>query len=239
MSELKDFDTFWLEKGQALVNDTFTNLKKHLKNQSNYLKALLGFYTFLGLTSSLITATTDYKVYLAFILPYIILLLAQFKISVGQKAQLETLDLRSPLKINDAYNRIVKGLQEEVISAKRWVARATIAIILGGTISFYFLNKDKAAQAKLDKIEARADTISGYEDEGLKDFIKTQQLKVSKLKGENKVTIEAKFTEDKIIELTLLTTKDSTITKAIKIPKLVNYKMDISEVKEVLNSKIK
>ncbi|RAJ17968.1 hypothetical protein [Olleya aquimaris] len=239
MSELKDFDTFWLEKGQTLVNETFTNLKKHLKNQSNYLKALLGFYTFLGLTSSLITTTTDYKVYLAFILPYIILLLAQFKISVGQKAQLETLDLRSPLKINDAYNKLVLSLQEDVISAKRWVARATIAILVGGTASFYFLNKDKAAKAKLYKIEARADTISGYEDEGLKDFIKTQQLKVSKVKGENKVTVEAKFTKDKIIELTLLTTKDSTITKAIKIPKLVNCTMDISDIKELLNTKIK
>lgn len=239
MSDIKDFDTFWLEKGQVLVNDTFTNLNKHLKNYSNYLKTLIGFYTFLGLTASLITASTDIKIYLIFILPYIILLLAQFKISVGQKAQLEKLDLRSPLKINDTYNKLVLGLQEDVIIAKHWVAWATIAILVGGATSFYFLNKDKVVQAKLDKIEARAEKISGYEDEGLKDFIKAQKLKVSKLKGEDKITIDAKFAVEKTIELTLLTSKDETIIKEIKIPKLIHYTIDISEIKHILNTKIK
>lgn len=239
MSDLKDFDTFWLEKGQTLVNDTFTNLNKHLKNQNNYLKYLLGFYSTLGLASSLITGSTDIKVYLIFVLPYIILFLAVFKVSVGQKAQLETLDLRSPLQINQAYGNLVTDLHKDVVKAKRWVALATFAILIGGGTSFYFLNKEKAEKAKQDKIETRAETILGYEDEGLKDFIKTKQLKVSKVKGENKITVEAKFIEDKIIELTLVTIKDSTIIKVIKIPKLVHYKVDVNGVKELLSTKIR
>lgn len=240
MSDIKDFDSFWLEKGQTLVNDTFTNLNKHLKNYSTYLKTLIGFYTFLGLTSSLITASTNIKVYLIFILPYIILLLAQFKVSSGQKVHLEVLDLRSPLQINEAYGKLVKGLQHDVISAKRWVALATFAILVGGTLAFYFLNLEKAEKEKLDKIEARAEKILGFEDEALKDFVKTQKLKVSKVKGENKIIVEAKFPKEEIIEIIMITAKDDdTITKSIKVTKLCDFKLDLEDAKQLLSAKIK
>ncbi|MDO5978760.1 hypothetical protein [Flavivirga spongiicola] len=239
MGDLKDFDSFWLAKGQDAVNNTFVNLNKHLTNYSVYLKALLGFYTLIGLSANLMTSTTDIKIYLAFVLPYIILFLAMFKISVGQSVQLEELDLRSPLQINNAYGKLVLGLKEDIIKAKRWVALATIAILIGGTIALYHINIEKKAREKQEKIEKRADKILSYEDENLKEYKKAQKLNVTRNIKENKVSVGAKFSEDKKVVLKFINLKNDTITTVIDVPKFYDYKVDIENVKELLTAEIK
>ncbi|MDD7887204.1 hypothetical protein [Flavivirga sp. 57AJ16] len=239
MRDLKDFDSFWLAKGQDIVNNTFINLNRHLTNYSVYLKALVGFYTIIGLTANLITSTTNVKVYLVFVLPYIILFLAMFKISVGQNAQLEELDLRSPLQINNAYGKLVLGLKKDIIEAKRWVALATITILIGGTLALYHINIEKKERERQEKIEKRADKILSYEDENLKAYKKTQKLKVTKIKGEDKITLEAKFAENKTVILKLISHKEDTVTKSINIPKLYDYKVDIGNAKELLAAEVK
>lgn len=238
MRDLKDFDSFWLAKGQETVSNTFTNLNKHLTNYSVYLKALLGFYTLIGLTSSLITSTTNIKVYLIFVLPYILLFLAMFKISAGQSVQLEELDLRSPLQINDAYGRLVLGLKNDIIKAKRWVACVTIAILIGGSVALYYINIEKEEREKREKIEKRADKILGYEDENLKEYKKAQKFYVTRNTKENKASLIAKFSEDKKVALKFVNLNRDTITKIIGVPKLYDYKIDIENVKELLTAEI-
>ncbi|TGV03759.1 hypothetical protein [Flavivirga rizhaonensis] len=239
MRELKDFDSYWLAKGQETVNGTFVNLNKHLTNYNNYLKALLGFYTLIGLTANLITSTTDVKVYLAFVLPYIILFLAMFKISVGQSVQLEKLDLRSPLQINDAYGKLVLGLKKDITQAKKWVALATIAILIGGSVALYSINIEKEEREKREKIDKRKDKILNYEDENLKEYKKAQKINLTRNIKENTISIAAKFSEDKKIALKFVNLKKDTVIKIIDVPKLCDYKLDVENIEELIETTVK
>lgn len=227
MNDIKDFDHFWIAKGQELVEKTFTNLNKHLSNYATYLKYLQGFFIVGGLTAEAFYKSTNPYVFASFLLPLIVLYIATFKISVSRKVELKTLDLRSPLKINATYNKLAEELRGDVKNAKDWVAYATVIVLIGGSLAIYNLNK-----------ENKENLVLKAENEIIKEYKKGQKLKVtSDAKG--KMTIEAKFAEEKIVEIGLITSNNKTINKIITIPALCEYKLDIDSVKTIIETTIK
>ncbi len=242
MSELKTFDEFWLEEGQKLVKESFTNLNKHLSNYSTYLKFLSGFYTTAGLTTLVLFKSVCPWIYVGYFLPTILLYVATFKISVGQSVPLETLDLRSPLKINDTYNKLISRLKDDIIRAKRWIGVATLAVLLGGSITIFYLNKEVKEleknklidKAREDKKKALLDT----ENEIYKEFKKNQKFYITTSKTEQKATLVAKLLEEKTIEIKYIDLKGKKDSIGpIIIPKFTDYKQDIDSVKSIISIK--
>ncbi len=241
MSELKDFDPFWLEKGQELVNNTFTNLNKHLINYNTYLKFLLGFYTTAGLTTVLLFKSVCPWIYIGFFLPLILVYWALFKISVGQSISLDSLDIRSPLKINDTYNKLVINLKKDIVSAKQWVGLATFAVLIGCSTATYYLNLEikEADKEKVlkDAEQKRSEDLLKIENEIYKDFKKGQKLHIEVNEKDQKLIITAKLLEDKTIAIEYIDTDDKTQNRAFEIPKWTDYKRDIDNVKELIKIK--
>ncbi|MBV7270100.1 hypothetical protein [Winogradskyella luteola] len=241
MSELKDFDQFWLGKGQELVDDTFTNLNKHLINYNTYLKFLLGFYTTAGLTTVLLFKSVCPWIYIGFFLPLVVVYWALFKISVGQSISLDSLDIRSPLKINDTYNKLVINLKKDIVSAKQWVGLATFAVLIGGSITTYYLNLEikEAEKEKVlrDAEYKKSEDLLKMENEIYKDFKKTQKLHIEVNEKDQKLMITAKLLETKTIAIEYIDIDGKTQNKAFEIPKRTDYKRDIGNVKKLIKIK--
>ena len=241
MSELKDFDQFWLEKGQELVKDTFTNLNKHLTNYNTYLKFLLGFYGVIGLAATVLLKSVNPYIYIGFLFPLIIVYLAFFKISVGQSVPLETLDIRSPIKINNTYNKLVVNLKADIISAKKWIGLATFAVLIGGSITTYYLNLEvkKAEKEKVikDAEKKKEDALFTINSDIDKDFKKGQKFHITTNKNEHKIIITAKLLDDMTIVIEYIDEDGETQIDTIEIPKHIDYKREIGNVKKVIEIK--
>ena len=239
MSDLKDFDIYWMEKGRKLVDETFTNLFKHLNNYNVYLKALLGFYTAIGLVKGMLEDSTDKWAYISFILPIAIVFVAIYKTSVGQELKIEKLDIRSPLKINETYDSFVTALAKSIKHAKIWVGIATVAVLIGGSASLYILNTEKIKRAKCEKKAQYCEKIQGYKDDNKKTFAENKKLHVTFDKETNEITIEAQFVESKILTIETKTMEDKNDTIEVQIPGLCDYKAEISNVKALIKTTIK
>ncbi|WP_299272356.1 hypothetical protein [uncultured Psychroserpens sp.] len=239
MSDLKDFDIYWMEKGQKLVDETFTNLFRHLNNYNVYLKALLGFYAAIGLVKGMLEDSTNGWAYFSFILPIAVVFVAIYKTSVGQELNIEKLDIRSPLKINETYGNFVIALAKSIKRAKFWVAMATVAVLIGGSVSLYLLNTEKQKRAEAEKIEQREDKIQGYKDDNEKAFAENKKLHVTFNEDANKITIEAQFVEHKVLVIEMKTIEDKTDLIKVQIPALCDYKAEISNVKALIKTTIK
>lgn len=241
MSELKTFDEFWLEEGQKLVKESFTNLNKHLTNYSTYLKFLSGFYTTAGLTTLLLFKSVCPWIYVGYFLPTILLYVATFKISVGQSIPLETLDLRSPLKINDIYNKLISSLKDDIIRSKRWIVLATLAVLLGGSITIYYLNleiNDKKEEKELADVEKKeADDLLKIENEIYKEFKKAQKFHIITSKTDQKITVTAKLLEDRTYSINYLDEEGVSKSINLDIPKYTDFKREIFNVKSIVDIK--
>ncbi|WP_299112155.1 hypothetical protein [uncultured Winogradskyella sp.] len=245
MSEPKkfDFDQFWLEKGQELVNQTFTNLNRHLNNYNTYLNILLGVYTAYGLTLTALFKSENTYIYVGFFLPLILVYWAIFKISVGQEIPLDSLDMRSPIKINNTHNRLITSLKKDILNAKRMIGIATFAVLMGGSITTFYLNKEvkEFEKNKLDndaKKERKKDSLK-IADDIFKEFKKDQKFYITTNKKDQKATIEAKLLEGKTIEVKYLDLNGKAKTsKPIRIPKFMDYKRDLDSVKSIINIKV-
>lgn len=226
MAESKDFDDFWIGRGQKLVEDTFTNLNKRLSNYIAYLKYLKGFFIISGLTTLGFYQTTDPWVFGSFIIPVIFLYLATFQISVASEVQIEQLDLRSPLKINEAFHDLVIGLKEEVENARSTVAWTTIVVLIGGTIAIYNLNKqNESGQTKKEQ--------KTFLNEAKKD----QKLSFTLNDKINKLTVEGKLVKEKTYNITYARDSKNDTTILINIPALIDFKRDIDNIKSLIEVK--
>lgn len=241
MSEVNEFDDFWISQGQDLVEKTFTNLNTRLNNYINYLKYLKGFFIISGFTTIGFYQTTDPWVFGSFILPTIFIYLATLQISVVSKVEIKELDLRSPLKINKAYHDLVIGLKEEVENARSTVIWTTIVVLISGTIAIYNLNKEvvkKEKETTEQEIKIKQDEyLFKIKNEVDKEFKKGQKLYITT--DNNKISISAKLIKDKTIIIEYLDFKNQKKQDTIKINKLMDFKRDIDSVKKLLKTEYK
>ena len=234
MDEPKDFDGFWMGKGQKMVNESFTHLNTSLSNYGKYLNYLTGFYLIGSITAETLLEVTDLWIFIALALPLAITALAMLMLSVGPKVQTEALDLRSPLSINAAHNALVTGLKEDVKHAKVWVVAATAAVLLGGSMGVYMLNIAKSENAKSDSATSKNERSKKVEEILFKEAQKNLKFKVDRNLTKNTATVEAKFLEDRKLLVTyVLVGETSKRTDTFTVPKYQDFKVVFDSVQKI------
>ena len=213
MSEPKDFDTFWLLKGQKLASNTFTNLGKRLSNYTTYLNYLSGFYTATGVALTAFSEWQSLFTYAVIIAPIIVLYLTHYVIATDQTIPLNLVDLRSPLQINHTYRDLVEQLKKEVETAKKWVSLATLCVIVGGTAAAYLIRGENQANAAA---KVNIDLENEY----------TKNRKLHFEISNDKLTVEAKLTEAKWFKITYML-EGTEKAYILYIPSLTDYKREL------------
>lgn len=208
MSDLKDFDSFWLGKGQTLINSTITNLTTHIKNSVAYLNALSGFYLVAGTTAEILYKSSCIWIYLCYMLPVIFVQFLKFKVTAGQKVLTNQFDLRNPLQIKDTHNEMVRELISEVNKGKRKLFYATAAVVVGFSIAI-FLNNLESKKEEENKRNNAVEKLKKAEKKLLETDSKLSSLKsIVDQKQKFKVTqsdetlkIEAFLLEDRTLNI--------------------------------------
>jgi hypothetical protein len=237
MSDSKTFDEFWLDKGQDLVTNTIKNLNQHLTNYRIYLDALTGLYLLGGATAQAFYQSTNLIVYLCFIIPMVFVQIGRYRISVGQKVDLEGLDIRSPIKINDAHNKLVLSLKMGIDRAKSAMFYATVLVVIGAAVGMYNLNIDNKLKEEEKMVKEREKELVKMDDEILKDAKKSQKLEFSL--SEKKVLImDAKFIEPTTVQIIAINEAKDTLKKEVVAPANTSFKYQLNKIEEIIDVKI-
>ncbi|GMN07492.1 hypothetical protein MTsPCn5_28810 [Croceitalea sp. MTPC5] len=159
------YDEYWLQKARDSIDGTTQALTQRLESLNKFLNYLVAgaFLGVGGVTYATYLESPKWYIYLAFIIPLVIVGIAKYKVSIdGGELELRNTDMRSPTQINEAYFRIIAAQSKKVKDAAGYVGLATFFILICFPLAIFLQNLEESKDVPDTYFSVTTDSKSLY-----------------------------------------------------------------------------